>query len=147
MALHAGISVAPGRLEGAVMKKAAGLSITAILLLLGAAGSAHAAMPEERLPQGDDLMGMWSGQSASCLPGGPEQLQSLAVPVSLMECSLGGRGSKACSIRCNRVFGFYYSDCSVECRDGYYSCCNCDDGAICHCYLDHMELWPIAPRD
>jgi len=129
------------------MKRLAGLSAVALLLLMsGAAGSALSAMQEEPLPQGDDVMEMWASPSGYCLTGGQESLQSMAVPVSMMECSLGGRGSSACEIRCNRIFGFYYSDCSVECRDGYYSCCNCSDGATCLCYLEHMELWPIAPR-
>ena len=130
------------------MNRAAGLKIAAMLLLKSAtAGSALFAMHEEPLPQDEEIMAIWSGQSGGCLSEEQEALQSIASPVSLMECRTGGRGSVSCDIRCNRMFGFYYSDCSVECIDGYYACCNCNNGAICYCYLEHMELWPIRPNE
>jgi hypothetical protein len=126
------------------MRRVAGLSAALLLLLTGATGSPLFAMDEDLLRQGELFEENWSGY---CLSGGPVPLQTLAVPVSLMECRNGGMGAPTCEIRCNRMFGFYYSDCSVECRDGYYACCNCDNGAICHCYLDHEELCPGWPRN
>jgi hypothetical protein len=122
-------------------------AVAALLLMSGAAGTALSAMPEEQPLLSDGVMEMWSGPDEYCLTDGPQQLQSMAVPVSMMECANGGRGASTCQIRCNRMFGFYYSNCAVECIHGYYACCNCNDGAICHCYLDHAELWPISPRD
>jgi len=71
---------------------------------------------------------------------------SAIEPAMLMDCRIGGRGVDTCEIRCNEMLGFYYSYCSVECDDEYDACCNCDDGATCHCYLDHTELWPVSPR-
>jgi hypothetical protein len=86
------------------------------------------------------------GPDETCPYDEYEGLHSMNGPVAMMECRMGGRGVESCTIRCNEMFGFYYSSCLVECDHEYYACCNCNDGATCHCYLDHMEIWPISPR-
>ena len=86
------------------------------------------------------------GQEESCPYDEYEEQHSMNGPATLMECRMGGRGVESCTIRCNEMFGFYYSSCMVGCDHEYYACCNCNEGATCHCYLDHMEIWPISPR-
>jgi hypothetical protein len=118
--------------------KMSGIVSVATVLLLALAGAAEGA---------DTGLELWSSPAEECRSGGSEQLQSLAVPLSEVQCANGGLGASSCEIRCNRMLGFYYSTCQVGCAGAYYACCNCKGGAICHCYLDHSELWPIAPRD
>jgi hypothetical protein len=102
---------------------------------------------QEQLPVSESAYAEWSDTGGFCQKCEPEERQPLAVPASFRQCRTGGMGSDTCEIRCNRMFGFYYTDCEVECIDGYYACCNCADGAICRCYMDHEELWPVRRSD
>ncbi len=45
------------------------------------------------------------------------------VDVPLGTCQAGGRGASGCSIDCG--FEPVSSACEVDCREGYYACCNC----------------------
>ena len=120
------------------MKRPILLPLTTILLL----ASGVAAQATEASATSCDAI-----ENESCPYEEFEELETMSGPVALMECRIGGKGVDSCKVRCNEIFGWYYSDCSVECDDEYYACCNCDDGATCQCYLDHMELWPISPLD
>ena len=117
------------------MKNSILLTLTTILLLASGT-AAQAAGCGQIVPE----------QNESCPYDEYEESYVMSGPVALMECRIGGKGVESCQIRCNEIFGWYYSNCSVECDDEYYACCNCHDGATCYCYLDHTQLWPISPR-
>jgi hypothetical protein len=120
-----------------------GKSLIAILLFVALSGVTQG-VDESVAPCTTDVYErLWSSDVDYADSADLEHLKSMAVPFSFLTCKNGGQGSTTCEIRCNRIFGFYYSRCSIECDEGYYACCNCSDGAVCSCYLDHEELWPV----
>lgn len=61
----------------------------------------------------------------------------------LESCQSGGFESKSCGVRCTNWFGTIRTSCTVECKEGYYACCSCDEG--CRCIMKFPQLWPYFP--
>lgn len=87
--------------------------------------------------------GRTPSQNGQMQSGSDDVATTQNAPAMMGECNAGGVGSKACEKNCNKLFSVVTWSCKVECNEGYYACCNCEDG--CQCILDHQEMWPLPP--